>query len=233
MYNLYLIGDCHTTRVFSHWNPQKCLPTFNAWGKGGMTAWSFDPYKLEEDNEISWGIERVNHNIKKPAIEFRAGFKEFKNPDLVLVWLGYVDIRSKLPRHKNAKEVVYKYLDRISSYYSNSIIQIVEPLPQFREFLLKSENLSPKYTYEERLEQNYEFCKYLNQYIEDYGMLKPITQQEIKDAIGIQELTAEHAATWAPHPQDSLKEEYWQMVYDLFISRANEVYSQWHGNKHF
>jgi hypothetical protein len=231
MNKVYLIGDCHTTRVFEHWNPVDCPSHFYAWGKGGLTAWSFDPYKLEKDNEISGGIEKNNIYIKQAGEKFKSVFKRFKDPDIILVWLGYVDIRSKLPLYKNSKEVVYKYLDLVSSYYPNSIIQIIEPLPQFKEILLKSDNLSPKYSYEERLEQNNEFVKYLNEYIQDHNMLNPITQQEIKDTIGIQELREEHAANWAPHPQDSLKNEYWKMIYDLFISRANEVYEKCHGNK--
>ena len=61
-------------------------------------------------------------------------------------------------------------------------------------------------------------------------MLTPITQQEIKDAVGIQEFTIEYAADvispdqpWHNKKKDALKKEYWAKIYDLFINKSMNI----------
>jgi hypothetical protein len=118
-------------------------------------------------------------------------------------------------------------LDRIRAYYSNSIIQIIEPLPQFTEMLLKYDGISPTFTYEDRQNQNNIFCESLRQYAQEHNMLTPISQQSIKDAVGIQEFTTEYAADvinpdqpWHNKKKDALKKEYWEKIYNLFIIKS-------------
>jgi len=228
MKTVNLIGDCHSTRVWQWWDPETCPVDFKAWGKAGFKAWSFYPEKMEEENEQSSGIETVSQYVQKPEGEsWIKPFGEFKNPDLVMMWIGYVDIRNWMPKHEpekhNSKDVVIDYLDRVREYYKESIIQLIEPLPQFTDMYQKYEGLSPNFTYEERQKINNLFVDTLNEYVIEHNMLAPITQQEIKDAIGFQELTLECVHSVAPHPQDSLKPELWGKIYDLFIGRANAI----------
>jgi hypothetical protein len=224
MKKVYLIGDCHSARVSEHWNPEDCKVDFKVWGKAGEFAWKFDPKKLFLENTESSGYEQPNKYL---GWENRliSTFQDIKDDGLVMLWIGYVDIRQLLPMHENAKECAYKYLDEAVAYFPNSQIQIIEPLPQFTEMLLKYEGISPEYTYEQRQKQNYDFCSALNEYAVEHNMLKPITQQEIKDAVGIQEFKTEHTpqGTVAPHPQDALLKEYMEKIYDLFISKAYNV----------
>lgn len=230
MKKVYLIGDCHSTRVWQHWDPERCPLQFKVWGLAGLTAWTFDPYLYEKEHKLSEGIENVNQYVEKEQNWWVRDFNDFKDPDLVIVWLGYVDIRQRLPHFKNAKEDAIQYLDRVRNYYKNSQIQIVEPLPQFTEMLLKYDGISPTYTYEERQSQNDEFCKAINDYAYQHGMIKPITQQQIKDAVGIMEFTTEYAADafplaepWHNSKKDSLKEEYWEKIYYLFMHNAIQI----------
>jgi len=223
MKTVHLIGDCHSTRVWEHWNPETCPVDFKVWGVAGMTVYAFDPVKFEEEKMESSGIESQSDYFNKPREYWVRPFNEFKSPDLVLVWLGYVDIRQWLPKHKNTEEVVIKYLDRIREYYKDSVIQIIEPLPQFTEMLLKYEGISPSYTYEERQDINQVFIDTLNKYAIEHRMVAPVTQKEIKEAVGLEEFTPEDCATWAPHPQDSLKRKYWAKIYNLFIEKAKVI----------
>jgi hypothetical protein len=224
MKTVHLIGDCHSTRIWEHWNPETCPVDLKVWGVAGMTAYAFDPVKFEEEKYESSGIESQSDYLNMPREYWVKTFNEFKSPDLVLVWLGYVDIRQWLPRHKNTEEVVIKYLDRIREYYKDSVIQLIEPLPQFTEMLLKYEGISPSYTYEERQEINQVFIDTLNKYAIEHRMVAPVTQKEIKEAVGLEEFTPEDCATWAPHPQDSLKREYWAKIYDLFMRKSSKSF---------
>jgi len=227
MKKVYLIGDCHTTRVWEHWNPDTAPVDFKAWGMAGLTAWSFNPDTYSAENKKSEGLENVNLYIDKPQEWWIKDFNEFKDPDIVLIWLGYVDIRQRLVDYNNAKEDAYQMLDRVRSYYKNSVIQIIEPLPQFTEMLLKYDGISPTFTYEDRQNQNNIFCGALKEYTQQHNMLTPITQQEIKDAVGIQEFTIDYATDvipldqpWHNKKKDALKKEYWAKIYDLFISKS-------------
>jgi hypothetical protein len=229
MKKIYLIGDCHSTRVWQHWNPEINVK-FKAWGMAGLTAWSFDPEKYQDEMKTSDGIENVSQYVNKPQQWWVRKLNEFNDAQVILLWLGYVDIRQRLPHYKNAEEVAIQYLDRMREFYKRSTIQIIEPLPQFTEMLLKYDGISPSYTYEERQEQNDIFCKALNDYAEKHGMLKPVTQQEIKDAVGIQEFTTEYAADvipldqpWYNPKKDALKTEYWGKIYDLFLKKGREA----------
>jgi hypothetical protein len=87
--------------------------------------------------------------------------------------------------------------------------------------LLKYEGISPSYTYKERQEINGVFVKTLNEYAKEHKMLMPISQEEIREAVGLSEFTPEDTATWAPHPQDSLKREYWEKIFKLFIGKVS------------
>jgi hypothetical protein len=223
MRSVNLIGDCHSTRIWEHWNPEDCPVDFKVWGVAGMTAWAFDPKKLEEEKAESSGIESGSDYCVKPRNYWVRPFNEFKDSDIVMLWLGYVDIRQWLPKYKNTEQTVIEYLDRVREYFKGSTIQLIEPLPQFTEMLLKYDGISPSYTYQERQDINGIFVKTLNQYAKDHNMLMPITQEEIKEAVGLNELTPEDTATWAPHPQDSLKREYWSKIYDMFIEKASKI----------
>ncbi len=228
MKTVNLIGDCHSTRVWQWWDPETCPVDFKVWGKAGLKAWSFYPEKMEKENEQSSGIETVSQYLEQPQGEFwTKPFGEFKNSDLLMIWVGYVDIRQWMPKYEplehNSKDVIRNFLDRVLEYYKESTIQIIEPLPQFTEMHLKYEGISPSYTYEERQSMNKLFVDTLNEYAVEHNMLTPITQQEIKDAIGFQELNLECVNSVAPHPQDSLKPELWEKIYKLFIGKANKI----------
>lgn len=231
MKTVNLIGDCHSTRVWEWWNPETCPVDFKVWGKAGLKAWSFYPEKMEQENKQSSGIETVSQYVLNELDEpWIRPFGEFKNADLIMIWMGYVDIRQFMPKYEplqnNSKKVIVEFLDRVREYYKGSIIQIIEPLPQFTEMHLKYEGISPSYTYEERQSINKLFVDTLNEYVIEHNMLTPITQQEIKDAIGFQELTLECVHSVAPHPQDSLKPELWGKIYNLFIEKANNIFKE-------
>jgi hypothetical protein len=222
MEKVYLIGDCHAARVSEHWNPKTCLVDYKVWGKHGTYAWKFDPKSLADSNMVSTGVE--THSLYVPEDRLQMNFADIKDDGLIQVWIGYVDIRQLLPEHKDAKACVYKYLDTVLEYFPNSKIQVIEPLPQFTEMLLKKTGISPEYTYEERQTQNKNFCEAINEYSVSHNLEKVITQQQIKDAVGLQEFRTEHTPLDRPHPIDSLRQEYFAHIYNLFLEESYNVF---------
>ncbi len=216
---VYFIGDCHMSRIQEHWDPNNCPIELKIWGKAGTKAYDIDLSFLYNENEFSSGTERSSRFIpdKRDTV---VDFQEIKDDGLIMPWIGYTDIRQFLPKYKNADTVAKHYVDQFVSFYKNSKIRFIEPLPQFTEMLLKFEGIHPSYTYEERQQQNKEFIESLIKYSDIYGLEKPITQDDIYKAVGVEKFTTDLTPDDMPHPSDSLRPDLMNKVYDLFIEKA-------------
>lgn len=224
MKKVTLIGDCHSARVYEYWNPNSCSVKFQAWGRGGTNSWMNDPAKMSEINDLSSGTERGNEFYLGDQNDLKLNFSKIVDQDLILVWLGYVDIRQMLPKHKNADFTVKQYMDRFIEHFKNSKVRFIEPLPQFKQNIMKYDELHAIYSYEERLEQNNEFVKSLRKYSDEYGLDKPVSQDQICNAVGLtfDDFTEDKTPNYAPHPLDTLKPEYMKKIYDLIIKEAQK-----------
>ena len=217
MNNVYIIGDCHAARALEHYYPDKTDINFIVWGKAGTKIFDLDLNKMKEEDLISSGVEMSRGIDHKPI-----GFSEIKDEGLVMIWLGYIDIRLYFPKYNNPDEIAKYYVDQISSYFKNARIKIIEPLPQFYQMILKYEGISPSYTFEERQSGNNEFLISLEKYRVEAGFEESIRQQEILDTLGVDMLDEQMTHTDAPHPVDGLKPEYMKKIWDLFELKAKE-----------
>lgn len=217
MNKVYLIGDCHLSRVSEHYdNDSEIQMVF--WGKAAKKIWDLDFSKMYEEPELSSGKE-----TQMAENDGVIPFSNIKDDGLLFAWLGYVDVRTFLSRYDNADATAKKYIDQLTSTFKNSRIVIIEPLPQFTEMLLKHEGISPYYTHEERLEQNKKFLTSLHMYAKEAGITDFIYQSEILECLGVRELTPSMTHTKAPHPVDGLKDEFNSKILDLFISKAKQI----------
>lgn len=207
------------SRIQEHWNPNDCPIDLKIWGKAGTKAYNINLQYLYDEDEFSSGTERNSRYVptKKDTV---VNFQEIKDDGLIMPWLGYTDIRQFLPKYKNADTVVKHYVDQFVSFYKNSKIRFIEPLPQFTEMLLKFEGIHPSYTYAQREQQNKEFVESLIKYSDMHGLEKPITQDDIYKAVGVVKFTTDLTPDDIPHPSDSLKPDLMNKVYDLFIEKA-------------
>lgn len=215
MKKIYLIGDCHLSRVSEHYEENNNKIDMVFWAKAAKKIWDLDFKTMYDEGELSSGKEeqRFHEDGVIP-------FSDIKDDGIIFSWFGYVDIRTFLSRYINADSVAQKYIKQLTSTFKNSEIVIIEPLPQFTEMLLKYEGISPHYTYEQRLYQNYDFLESLHFYAEEAGIKNFILQSEILDCLGVTELTPSMTHTKAPHPVDGLKDEYNKKILDLFTQKA-------------
>ena len=225
MKKIYLIGDCHVSRVSEHYGKNKVTPSLVDvvfWGKAAKSVWNLDFKKMYEEEELSSG--------KEEQLFYGDGvipFSDIKDDGILLSWFGYVDIRTFLSGYDNADEVAKKYIKEIVNNFKNSTIVIIEPLPQFTEMMLKYEGISPHYTYQQRLNQNKKFLDSLHKYAHDAGITNFIFQSQILDAVGVKELTPDMTHNKAHHPVDGLKDEYNSKILDLFIKKSLELLNDW------
>jgi len=215
MKKIYLIGDCHLSRVSEHYEENNNKIDMVFWAKAAKKIWDLDFKTMYDEGELSSGKEeqRFHEDGVIP-------FSDIKDDGIIFSWFGYVDIRTFLSRYINADSVAQKYIKQLTSTFKNSEIVIIEPLPQFTEMLLKYEGISPHYTYEQRLYQNHDFLESLHFYAEEAGIKNFILQSEILDCLGVTELTPSMTHTKAPHPVDGLKDEYNKKILDLFTQKA-------------
>lgn len=215
---VYVIGDCHTSRVQEHYDKNVSPVDFVFWGRASKKIWDLDFEKMSLENDLSSGKE-----IQDFEGDGVVSFSEIKDDGIVFAWLGYVDIRTFLSGYDNSEIVVKKYMSELKSKFKNSKVYLIEPLPQFTEMLLKYDGISPYYTHEERIEQNKKFLKHLNDYSVTNNYKIIITQKDILDALKVRELTPSMTHNLAPHPVDGLRSEYSKMIFDLFENKAMEV----------
>jgi hypothetical protein len=215
MKKIYLIGDCHLSRVSEHYvkNNDKIDMVF--WGKAALKIWDLDFKTMYDEGELSSGKEE-----QKFHGDGVIPFSDIKDDGIIFSWFGYVDIRTFLSSYDNADVVAYKYIKQLTSTFKNSKIVIIEPLPQFTEMLLKHEGISPSYTYEQRLEQNKKFLDSMHIYAREAGIADFILQSEILDSLGVSELIPEMTHDKAPHPVDGLQGKYNKKILDLFTQKA-------------
>jgi hypothetical protein len=215
MKKIYLIGDCHLSRVSEHYEENNNKIDMVFWAKAAKKIWDLDFKTMYDEGELSSGKEeqRFHEDGVIP-------FSDIKDDGIIFSWFGYVDIRTFLSRYINADSVAQKYIKQLTSTFKNSEIVIIEPLPQFTEMLLKYEGISPHYTYEQRLYQNHDFLESLHFYAEEAGIKNFILQSEILDCLGVTELTPSMTHTKAPHPVDGLRDEYNKKILDLFTQKA-------------
>lgn len=218
MTKVQIIGDCHTARIMEHWDPAETDIDYHFWGKAGTKIFDLNFRELLRVDEVSSSVE-VCRNINHLGIPF----SEITDEGLVLVWLGYIDVRQYLPKYKNADEIAKRYVDLVKDYFKNARVKLIEPLPQFYEMILKYEGISPSYTYEERQEQNNLFLASLEKYRIEAGFEESIRQQAILDAVGVERFDVTMTHNDAPHPVDGLKPELNRKVYDLFESEIKKA----------
>ena len=82
---------------------------------------------------------------------------------------------------------------------------------------MSTENL-PIVEYEHRKEQNDLLCEALNKYAKEFGITKVITQKEMLDAMGLNEITLKETADYHPIPTDGLDMKYINDIYNLILS---------------
>ena len=218
MKSIYMISDCHLSRVIENFYPENHEVSFVPWPKAGLKLHGFSIESLKKENEMSSGVEIARGIDHKPL-----PFSRIKDDGVIVLWMGYVDIRTFLSKYKNAEEITKNFIEDVKNNFPNSRVVIIEPLPQFTEMLLKFEGISPYYTHEQRLEQNREVINALHKYGKEAGFEIVITQQDILDALGVLELTPSMTHTDAPHPVDGLKPEYTAKLWDLFVEKLSPL----------
>jgi len=218
MKNIYMLSDCHLSRAIEHYYPEKYEVNFIPWPKAGLKMHGFNIESLKETDELSSGVEiqrTVNHEPQP--------FSIIKDDGVLVIWMGYVDIRTFLSRYENADETVKNFIDHIKKNFPGSQVVIIEPLPQFTEMLLKHEGISPYYTHEQRLNQNKLVLSALHKYAKEAGFEIVITQQDILDALGVPELTPSMTHTDAPHPVDGLHPDHMVKIWNLFAEKLSPL----------
>lgn len=121
-----------------------------------------------------------------------------------------------------------KYVDDFIKAYPNSVIQFIEPLPQFTKMWMKYAGFNIDYSYEERQEQNALFINELRSYCAKLNLPDPIKQEDIYKVLKTNILTEDFVQKEnRPHPVDALTNEYYADIYELFVEKALETYTKY------
>jgi hypothetical protein len=207
MKNILVIGDSHTSKIGN------CVPdvfflknrkleyTYSEQNyvthvvEEGRDIWLKDYLKIHEDKNLKlWfsshpGRSALNFDFDN----FATGSQKHqidvwnKEGNIIVPWLGYIDIRNWLPQtnlpgYLNAKQVVSTYIDNVLNKFDKCHVIFMEPLPQFICFITNGwvENRSdPDIEFEKRHEQHLLFIDELKKQCLERGLPEPINTREI------------------------------------------------------
>jgi hypothetical protein len=248
MIKVYVVGDCHTARLGGHHinahlgnieNLTRFNPTIeernaknifgtdielNFWGLAGYKCYDLDIEKDINDNLLSSNPEdALDIPGKTDNTKLRFELNEIKNADLVLPWMGYIDLRNYLPKYKNTEKVVSHYVNTFLGYFKNSKIRFIEPFPQFKN--LNIHNYPDEYSYEEKIFQEDIFKKYLNSYSLQNNLMDPVSQNLVYKSIEEDVLTKTVAkrGNTEYHNEtiiDALKPSYNKIIYKNLVEEV-------------
>ena len=220
--SVYLIGDCQSNRVYEHYNQDESFIKLILWGKGGKSAWNFDPEKLKKREALGDGLQ---HGVYSKTYE-PIRFSQIVDPDVIIAWFGYIDCKWKMLVHDDAEKTAYKYVNTLKKEFPETKILLVEPLPQFVEDIYIEEEKLPVFKYDLRRKTELDFCSYLKKFAKDFGITDYITQEEILKALGLSKLTADNCArNLEGGPVDGLKAHHNLAIYNLFVQKAIKLIS--------
>lgn len=215
---VYLIGDCHSTRIYEHHDFNNPYIDLKMWGKAGMSSWVFDPELLKSKKRFSSKIEHDAHLFPEPI-----SFDQINDDGLILAWFGYLDVKYLLYKGNSIDETAYKYISRLKNNFPNSKIKLIEPHPQFVETMLLEGETHPNLSYKIRQEQNKLFCEALEKYSKEFNLEPIIKQEDIYSATGLKIFTAKETVRFEEDKRllDGLAPEFRIGIYNLFIK---EIY---------
>jgi hypothetical protein len=232
---VYIVGDCHTARVYSHhimanvaknffgpagWHKDRTIGDTNIslkmWGLSGYKCWGTDFNEYDNKNMLCSPQEDIPElpPITDNLID-KFSFSEIKSADIVMPWMGYIDCRNFLPKYNNTEEVVKNYVEDSLSFFKESYIRFIEPFPQFED--LGTHNYPDTYSYELKNKQNEIFIEMLHKYSKKHGLMDPVSQSIVYDAVEDTMLKKRHVRLGGDYQDytllDALRPEYNKKIY--------------------
>jgi hypothetical protein len=219
----YLIGDCQSNRVYEHYNGDGSMLDLHLWGKGGQSAWNFNPERFKKTEMLGSGLEHGENKTYKP---FSFSLIEDKPENLIIAWFGYIDCKYKIHlAGGDCEKTAYKYLESLKREYNEATILLVEPLPQFIEDIYIESEKIPVFGYDIRRPIELDFCHHLKKFAKDFGITNYITQEEILEAIGLPVLRLKDTPDDRVLRIDGLKPHHNLAIYNLIIQKCMKIIS--------
>jgi len=135
------------------------------------------------------------------GIELFFNLSDVKDADLIMPFIGYVDCRNWIPKYDNAEQIVRDYVHAFITEFPSKKLRFIEPFPQFKHVETYA---YPMLDYVDRHAAEKSFIAFLRQVSEEYGLLPPVTQEIVYDAIGEEFLLSKHARSGGEKQQNTL-----------------------------
>jgi hypothetical protein len=219
----YLIGDCQSNRIYEHYYGDGSMIDLHLWGKGGQSAWNFNPEKFKQTEMVGSNLEHGENKTYKP---FTYSLIQDSSNNLIIAWFGYIDCKYKIQlAGGDAKDTAYRYIHSLKKEYNQATILLIEPLPQFVEDIYIATEKIPVFGYDVRRPIELDFCHHLKKFAKDFGITNYITQEEILEAVGLPVLRLENTPKDRMMEIDGLKPHHNLAIYNLIIQKVMKIIS--------
>jgi hypothetical protein len=210
----------------------------NFWGRAGYKCFGLDLGEDINQNLLSSAAEDAIDSNELAAthpeypnliggsdlVDLFFNLSDVTDADLVMPFLGYVDCRNWIPKYNNAEQIVRDYVHAFITEFPSKKIRFIEPFPQFKHVETYAYSMLD---YEARSAAEKSFIAVLRQVSEEYGLLPPVTQDIVYDAIGEEFLLSKHARPGGEKQKNTLVDgilpEYNKKVYENLSREIKET----------
>lgn len=210
----------------------------NFWGRAGYKCFGLDLGEDINQNLLSSHAEdMIDANQLAPlhpeypdlsggsdGVELFFSLSDVVDADLIMPFMGYVDCRNWIPKYNNAEQIVRDYVHSFITEFPSKKLRFIEPFPQFKHVETYA---YPMLDYADRHAAEKSFIAVLRLVSEEYGLLPPVTQDIVYDAIGEEFLLSKHARPGGERQQNTLVDgilpEYNKKVYENLSREIKET----------
>lgn len=210
----------------------------NFWGRAGYKCFGLDLAEDINQNLISSkaedAIDANELSLQHPEYDDLYGatdgvylefeLSEINSADLIMPFIGYVDCRNWIPKYDNADQIVRDYVNTFITQFPSKKLRFIEPFPQFKHVETYA---YPMLDYADRHAAEKSFIASLRDVSKEYGLLPPVTQSIVYDAIGEEFLLSKHARPGGEMQKntlvDGLLPEYNKKVYENLSKEIKET----------
>lgn len=162
MKHILIVGDSHVQGFRNPQDPKSDI-------ENRTIRIGHDRFQLKNKYHIVWKHGKTAWGNDYDEYEVKNEYC-----DLVIIWLGDVDIRAHLLKKQNCRELVERYVTYAKNYFGGKPVYFLEPIPQVRD--CKFLTLQPL---EERIKQRNLFNSYLREFGANVISYKDILPNDI------------------------------------------------------
>lgn len=227
----YLIGDCHSNQILNRAIEDLDFDIYNnnfkVFAHAGWPMRAFGTIEMEKNftSDINGSFRGEFWKVDNWKSIDPIKFLEIQDSEnsVMIFFLGYIDIKNILPLKDDSYQSIERFMLEIKRFFPKSLIQIIEPMPQFTISLYRDDEKWIEYSYEQRRKQNDLFIENLREIAKINGVEIILSQSQILESFNtdIDNIGEESSLFFDNKPTDNFSANIYKGIWDKLKTILN------------